>query len=110
MTQSISGTQQIESKGNVDSGQKLRHLQEQLLDVTGKEDAARQKLPDSAKGFASQTSYIAVPVYYVTDRARINSREFGADIRGQGMEYGISTTTLGVTYGVRTDLIAGAHN
>lgn len=102
--------QKLESENISTNSIILRHLQEQLLEVTGDEDAALQQLPESPKGFNDQTSYIAVPVYYVTDRAKTDDRDFGSQLRSHGVEFGLSTVTLGLTYGVRPDLIAGARN
>jgi esterase/lipase superfamily enzyme len=102
--------QQIGSADNPANSPQLRSLQEQLLEVTGEEDEALQRPPDSAKAFNNITSYMAVPVYYVTDRARTKRGSFGAELRSQGVEYGISTVTLGLSDGVRVDQIAGARN
>ena len=101
--------QHVESAADPARASQLRNLQEQLLQVTGEEDAARQQTPEEAKGLFGSSNFISVPVYYVTDRARMQGG-FGGTLRDQGVEYGRSVVTLGTDLGIRVDLIAGAHN
>jgi|SRR5579859_2344972 len=102
--------ERVESKTDPASALRLRNLQEQLLQVTGEEDAARQQLPRESKGIFGKPSFISIPVYYITDRARGSAGKFGGVLRDHGLEYGRSNVTLGTDLGVRVDLIAGAHN
>jgi hypothetical protein len=87
----------------------LRSLQEQLLQVTGEEDAVRQEVPESSKGLFGWTGFISVSVLYVTDRAR-KGNNFSGDLRDQGVEYGSSLVTLGTDSAERADMISGARN
>ena len=88
----------------------LHDVQAKLLQVTGEEDAARQEIAAGSKGLLGERSIIAVPVYYVTDRARRPEGHFGGDLSGTGLEYGKSLVTLAVDYPVRADLLAGARH
>lgn len=102
--------QTIESKNGVVETPQLRSLREQLLQATGEEDAALQEVPKGSKGLFGTASLISMPVFYITDRARISGGSFGGELRDQGVAYGKSVVTLDTDYGVRIDMIAGARN
>jgi esterase/lipase superfamily enzyme len=98
----------MRAKGTGEASPELKSLEGQLLEATGEEDAARQQLPDAAKSLG-QTSFISVPVYYVTDRSR-TAGKLGNELSNHSVEYGLAISTLGLTYGVRPDLILGAES
>lgn len=99
--------QQLRANHVAESDPGLKQVQSDLLEVTGQEDAAIQRLPENAKG--ASTTYVSIPVFFVTDRTK-NGSAFGDSVNATGVEYGISSTNLGLPYGVRVDAIPGAKN
>ena len=81
------------------SDPQLRSLREQLLQATGEEDAALQEVPKGSKGLFGTASLISMPVFYITDRARISGGSFGGELRDQGVAYGKSVVTLDTAMG-----------
>ena len=99
--------QQLRANHVAETDPALKQVQADLLDVTGQEDAAIQRLPENAKG--ASTSYVSIPVLFVTDRAK-NGSAFADSVNATGLSYGMASTNLGLSYGVRVDAIPGAKN
>ena len=91
----------------------LRPSQERLL--TAMEDLAclQEKSISGTKGWSGTTTFVQVPLFFVTDRNQTRSRGagdfFGAMQRPVGLEFGQLQAVIPEIGGIRTGLITGAR-
>jgi esterase/lipase superfamily enzyme len=92
-----------------DDSPQINAVKEDLLTVTGEEEAIRSQEFEKSKGAFEQPNYLQVPVLFVTDRGKSSNGAF-TDVRRQsGLEFGRALTTVKTENGVRSDYIADAQ-